>query len=107
MLKIALEICKGVSCLHFWEPQIVHRDLKSHNLLVIFYSTFTLPHLLHSLSSFFSPSLPFQNLASVLQKAMFDRLRSLQGGNTRSSISEINTSQIQGVHDDEDEWSDN
>lgn len=25
---------KGVLCLHSWRPQIVHRDLKSLNLLV-------------------------------------------------------------------------
>lgn len=36
ILKIALEMARGVLCLHAWEPQIVHRDLKSHNLLVCF-----------------------------------------------------------------------
>jgi serine/threonine protein kinase len=34
VLKIATEAVKGVSCLHSWKPQIVHRDLKSLNLLV-------------------------------------------------------------------------
>lgn len=34
LLRVALDVCKGVHNLHSWEPQVVHRDLKSHNLLV-------------------------------------------------------------------------
>eukprot|EP01094_Clydonella_sp_ATCC50884_P024091 TRINITY_DN5953_c0_g2_i1.p1 TRINITY_DN5953_c0_g2~~TRINITY_DN5953_c0_g2_i1.p1 ORF type:complete len:1082 (-),score=343.30 TRINITY_DN5953_c0_g2_i1:672-3917(-) len=33
-LKILLEICRAVNCLHCWSPQIVHRDLKTRNLLL-------------------------------------------------------------------------
>mmetsp|Transcript_15621 Transcript_15621/g.44295 ORF Transcript_15621/g.44295 Transcript_15621/m.44295 type:complete len:1063 (+) Transcript_15621:197-3385(+) len=36
--KLALKLCtdtvRGIWCLHSWKPQIVHRDLKSLNLLV-------------------------------------------------------------------------
>jgi serine/threonine-protein kinase CTR1 len=35
VIKIFTDALKGVSCLHNWKPQIVHRDLKSLNLLVI------------------------------------------------------------------------
>jgi ankyrin repeat protein len=31
---IAINMTKGVECLHNWDPQIVHRDFKSLNLLV-------------------------------------------------------------------------
>merc|ERR1712054_697262 len=34
VLKIASDMLKGINCLHSWKPQIVHRDLKSLNLLV-------------------------------------------------------------------------
>lgn len=34
VFKIAIEATKGILCLHSWKPQIVHRDLKSLNLLV-------------------------------------------------------------------------
>ncbi len=34
VIKIITDAVKGVSCLHNWKPQIVHRDLKSLNLLV-------------------------------------------------------------------------
>lgn len=33
-LKILEHALKGIICLHSWKPQIVHRDLKSMNLLV-------------------------------------------------------------------------
>lgn len=33
-LNIAIEMANGIAVLHGWEPQIVHRDLKSLNLLV-------------------------------------------------------------------------
>lgn len=32
--RFALETVKGIECLHGWEPPVVHRDLKSLNLLV-------------------------------------------------------------------------
>ncbi|EFA82228.1 ankyrin repeat-containing protein [Heterostelium album PN500] len=32
--RFALETARGLDCLHSWNPQIVHRDLKSLNLLV-------------------------------------------------------------------------
>eukprot|EP01132_Coremiostelium_polycephalum_P005348 gene5348-6671_t len=32
--RFALETARGIECLHKWEPNIVHRDLKSLNLLV-------------------------------------------------------------------------
>jgi len=32
--KFALQMTRGVECLHNWTPQIVHRDFKSLNLLV-------------------------------------------------------------------------
>jgi len=32
--RFALETVKGIECLHTWDPPIVHRDLKSLNLLV-------------------------------------------------------------------------
>eukprot|EP01133_Synstelium_polycarpum_P019412 gene19412-23245_t len=32
--RFAIETVRGIECLHKWEPQIVHRDLKSLNLLV-------------------------------------------------------------------------
>eukprot|EP01132_Coremiostelium_polycephalum_P004967 gene4967-6188_t len=34
VLKFSIEMVKGVNCLHSWKPIIVHRDLKSLNLLV-------------------------------------------------------------------------
>lgn len=34
VLKTAYDTIRGISCLHHWKPQIVHRDLKSLNLLV-------------------------------------------------------------------------
>lgn len=34
LLKWITETIKGVNCLHLWKPQIVHRDLKTPNLLV-------------------------------------------------------------------------
>ena len=34
VFKIAIDTVKGLSCLHNWKPQIVHRDMKSLNLLV-------------------------------------------------------------------------
>lgn len=34
VLKAALDTTKGLLCLHNWKPQIVHRDMKSLNLLV-------------------------------------------------------------------------
>ncbi|XP_075520444.1 serine/threonine-protein kinase EDR1 isoform X3 [Primulina tabacum] len=33
-IKMALDVAKGMNCLHTSTPTIVHRDLKSHNLLV-------------------------------------------------------------------------
>lgn len=33
-IKFALDICEGMRYLHKCKPAIVHRDLKSHNLLV-------------------------------------------------------------------------
>jgi ankyrin repeat protein/tRNA A-37 threonylcarbamoyl transferase component Bud32 len=33
-LNIAIEMANGIAVLHGWDPQIVHRDLKSLNLLV-------------------------------------------------------------------------
>lgn len=33
-LKIANQIVRGLHSLHNWKPQIVHRDLKSRNILV-------------------------------------------------------------------------
>lgn len=33
-LNFSLEMVRGVECLHAWTPQIVHRDLKSLNLMV-------------------------------------------------------------------------
>lgn len=33
-IKMALDVAKGMNCLHTSIPTIVHRDLKSHNLLV-------------------------------------------------------------------------
>ncbi|EGG23797.1 ankyrin repeat-containing protein [Cavenderia fasciculata] len=32
--RFAIETARGIECLHKWNPQIVHRDLKSLNLLV-------------------------------------------------------------------------
>lgn len=32
--RFALETVKGIECLHTWDPPVVHRDLKSLNLLV-------------------------------------------------------------------------
>ncbi|EGC31160.1 hypothetical protein DICPUDRAFT_95570 [Dictyostelium purpureum] len=32
--RFATEAARGIACLHMWEPMIVHRDLKSLNLLV-------------------------------------------------------------------------
>eukprot|EP01096_Ripella_sp_DP13-Kostka_P000042 TRINITY_DN1005_c0_g5_i1.p1 TRINITY_DN1005_c0_g5~~TRINITY_DN1005_c0_g5_i1.p1 ORF type:complete len:852 (-),score=339.53 TRINITY_DN1005_c0_g5_i1:414-2969(-) len=34
VLRAASDSIRGISCLHNWKPQIVHRDLKSLNLLV-------------------------------------------------------------------------
>eukprot|EP01133_Synstelium_polycarpum_P005972 gene5972-6917_t len=34
VLKFSIEMVKGIKCLHNWKPVIVHRDLKSLNLLV-------------------------------------------------------------------------
>jgi tRNA A-37 threonylcarbamoyl transferase component Bud32 len=34
VLKWITETTKGTNCLHLWKPQIVHRDLKSPNLLI-------------------------------------------------------------------------
>lgn len=34
VLKAAADTVRGLACLHNWKPQIVHRDLKSLNLLV-------------------------------------------------------------------------
>lgn len=34
LLKWITETIRGVNCLHLWKPQIVHRDLKTPNLLV-------------------------------------------------------------------------
>eukprot|EP00011_Vannellida_sp_DIVA3-517-6-12_P004910 CAMPEP_0114614994 /NCGR_PEP_ID=MMETSP0168-20121206/5938_1 /TAXON_ID=95228 ORGANISM="Vannella sp., Strain DIVA3 517/6/12" /NCGR_SAMPLE_ID=MMETSP0168 /ASSEMBLY_ACC=CAM_ASM_000044 /LENGTH=825 /DNA_ID=CAMNT_0001826055 /DNA_START=387 /DNA_END=2864 /DNA_ORIENTATION=+ len=34
VLKAAVDTTRGLACLHNWKPQIVHRDLKSLNLLV-------------------------------------------------------------------------
>jgi len=34
ILKVMESAAKGINCLHCWKPQIVHRDLKSLNLLV-------------------------------------------------------------------------
>ncbi|GAM18909.1 hypothetical protein SAMD00019534_020840 [Acytostelium subglobosum LB1] len=34
LFKFATEMVRGIECLHGWNPQIVHRDLKSLNLLV-------------------------------------------------------------------------
>ncbi len=33
-LKIAQDVARGMNYLHKMEPPIIHRDLKSHNLLV-------------------------------------------------------------------------
>ncbi len=33
-IKMAIEIAKGVNCLHCWKPAVVHRDLKTLNLFV-------------------------------------------------------------------------
>ncbi|EGG25012.1 non-receptor tyrosine kinase [Cavenderia fasciculata] len=33
-LKIALDIAKGMNCLHGWTPPILHRDLSSRNILI-------------------------------------------------------------------------
>lgn len=33
-IRIACDICKGMNYLHKCDPIIIHRDLKSHNLLV-------------------------------------------------------------------------
>jgi serine/threonine protein kinase len=38
-LKIALQVAEGMSYLHNQEPNIIHRDLKSHNIMV--HETFT------------------------------------------------------------------
>jgi serine/threonine protein kinase len=35
VLKWIIEATKGTNSLHLWKPQIVHRDLKSPNLLVM------------------------------------------------------------------------
>lgn len=37
VFKAAKDTIKGLSCLHNWKPQIVHRDMKSLNLLVLFF----------------------------------------------------------------------
>jgi serine/threonine protein kinase len=34
VIKFAVQMAKGMDCLHSWKPQIVHRDMKSLNLLV-------------------------------------------------------------------------
>lgn len=34
VIKVSLSIIKGLSSMHSWKPQIVHRDLKSRNILV-------------------------------------------------------------------------
>eukprot|EP00029_Vermamoeba_vermiformis_P005307 TRINITY_DN1806_c0_g1_i1.p1 TRINITY_DN1806_c0_g1~~TRINITY_DN1806_c0_g1_i1.p1 ORF type:complete len:987 (-),score=159.87 TRINITY_DN1806_c0_g1_i1:65-3025(-) len=34
LLKWITETIRGVNCLHLWKPQIVHRDLKTPNLLI-------------------------------------------------------------------------
>jgi serine/threonine protein kinase len=34
VIKFAQQIVKGLNCLHRWIPCIVHRDVKSKNLLV-------------------------------------------------------------------------
>jgi serine/threonine protein kinase len=34
VLKFILDTVKGLNCLHSWKPQILHRDIKSLNLLV-------------------------------------------------------------------------
>jgi len=34
MLKLSIDVCKAVNVIHSWNPPIVHRDLKSLNLLV-------------------------------------------------------------------------
>ena len=39
MLKLSIDMCKAVNTLHSWNPPIVHRDLKSLNLLVDEYWT--------------------------------------------------------------------
>eukprot|EP01114_Cavostelium_apophysatum_P014364 TRINITY_DN3705_c0_g1_i1.p1 TRINITY_DN3705_c0_g1~~TRINITY_DN3705_c0_g1_i1.p1 ORF type:complete len:636 (+),score=121.08 TRINITY_DN3705_c0_g1_i1:92-1999(+) len=33
-LKVSIDVCRGMNYLHKCEPIIIHRDLKSHNLLV-------------------------------------------------------------------------
>jgi len=34
VLRAAIDTVKGLLCLHSWKPPIVHRDLKTLNLLV-------------------------------------------------------------------------
>ena len=34
VLFLAIGAIKGINCLHNWKPQILHRDLKSLNLVV-------------------------------------------------------------------------
>eukprot|EP01105_Mastigella_eilhardi_P019951 TRINITY_DN4719_c0_g1_i2.p1 TRINITY_DN4719_c0_g1~~TRINITY_DN4719_c0_g1_i2.p1 ORF type:complete len:659 (-),score=136.80 TRINITY_DN4719_c0_g1_i2:417-2225(-) len=33
-LQFTIDTVRGLQCLHSWRPQVLHRDLKSHNILV-------------------------------------------------------------------------
>ena len=38
VFKAAQDTVRGLICLHYWKPVIVHRDMKSLNLLVCLFS---------------------------------------------------------------------